>query len=54
MKREQEDEQLDFCSYCKDDLYLNKDYVFYKKKFYHLECFCTLHDITLELELDAE
>ena len=54
MKQKQEIESGEWCAYCKELIELNKDYVYYKKQFYHLECFCTEHDITLELEIDAE
>jgi len=30
---------IDWCAYCKEDILMEKGYVFYKNQYYHLYCY---------------
>lgn len=53
MKYEDED-IINFCEYCKDNILFKDGYVVKNGKYYHLECYHTIIDVPIEIEADDE
>jgi hypothetical protein len=51
MKYENED-MLEYCSYCKEEILFHQGFVVKKGKYYHLECYHTIIDVPMEVEAE--
>jgi len=53
MKYDEED-IIDFCSECKEEILARQGFVYKENKYYHLECYHLLIDVPLEVESNVE
>jgi hypothetical protein len=53
MKYEEED-IIDFCRECKEEILARQGFVYKDGKYYHLECYHLLIDVPLEVESNVE